>query len=655
MTRRRSRRRLLEHPGPFEHLGRDDDLLVLTGPGVDAAALLHEGLPDSAEVHALSSPVPPPRERGAVVLVVHDLVGLRRAVTGLANFGRARRVGVWFTRDVAQLPVVATSLRWPTVEEMYASRSPRPYVLIGFASSTAVRPIFVELARVAAQSGRLAVGWPNLGLVRGDSVRWPPADPSAKVALASRVLDQSVDSPPDLLLASRDVLEGADHPDTEHPVLGRPTRVAVVEPELSWDELDAMSPGEAQQALVERGASSLGAVDEHVLNPIGFADVATGETARLGAARGGRLGIAVAERGPRIVIDSATGLSDVDLPALRELAGVGLDWSGGHGPQAYCRAVAGLASAGVPLVAERVPDWARSLLAPAVVDALDRPVDLGDRLRREEHSVVLRRAALRHHASGPWRRSLAATHDLQTDPGPTVSVLLVTRRPDMLPFALRQVARQRGVRLEVVLATHGFAPGPAALEEFRRSCAAPLTTLEADATEPFGDVLNRASRQASGELLLKMDDDDWYGPDFAADLVLARGYSGADVVGCPPELTFLEPIWITAHDTTTTEVYRPFVAGGTLLVGRETFRGLGGFRRTARYVDANLLSAVTSAGGRIYRSHGLGYVLRRAATGHTWDPGLDHFLDARRVRQQWRGFRPSALLELEERDRPVQA
>ena len=402
MTRRRSRRRLLEHQGPFEHLGRDDDLLVLTGPGVDAAALLHEGLPDSAEVHALSSPVPPPRERGAVVLVVHDLVGLRRAVTGLANFGRARRVGVWFTRDVAQLPVVATSLRWPTVEEMYASRSPRPYVLIGFASSTAVRPIFVELARVAAQSGRLAVGWPNLGLVRGDSVRWPPADPSAKVALASRVLDQSVDSPPDLLLASRDVLEGADHPDTEHPVLGRPTRVAVVEPELSWDELDAMSPGEAQRALVERGASSLGAVDEHVLNPIGFADVATGETARLGAARGGRLGIA--RRRARTP----------DRDRLR-------DGSERRGPAGPARArggrprlvrwprPAGLLPRrrrarrrrGCPLVAERVPDWARSLLAPAVVDALDRPVDLGDRLRREEHSVVLRRAALRHHASGP--------------------------------------------------------------------------------------------------------------------------------------------------------------------------------------------------------------------------------------------------------------
>ena len=196
----------------------------------------------------------------------------------------------------------------------------------------------------------------------------------------------------------------------------------------------------------------------------------------------------------------------------------------------------------MPLVAERVPDWARSLLAPAVVDVLERPVDLGDRLAREEHSVLLRRAALTTHATRALAPGLAAAHGLQEDPGPTVSVLLATRRPEMLPFALRQVARQRGVRLEVVLATHGFTPGRRRLEEFRSSCAVPLTIVEADATEPFGEVLNRAADRAGGDLLLKMDDDDWYGPDFAADLVLARGYSGADVVGCPPELTFLEPI-----------------------------------------------------------------------------------------------------------------
>ena len=47
----------------------------------------------------------------------------------------------------------------------------------------------------------------------------------------------------------------------------------------------------------------------------------------------------------------------------------------------------------------------------------------------------------------------------------------------------------------------------------------------------FGDVLNDAYEAASGDVLLKVDDDDWYGPHAVVDLLLARRYSGADVVG----------------------------------------------------------------------------------------------------------------------------
>jgi hypothetical protein len=215
----------------------------------------------------------------------------------------------------------------------------------------------------------------------------------------------------------------------------------------------------------------------------------------------------------------------------------------------------------------------------------------------------------------------------------------------MLSFALRQLARQRWGSLEVVLATHGFEPDAGVLAAFRESTSVPMTTLTVDSSVPFGQVLNAAAERASGELLAKLDDDDWYAPDFLGDLQLAHGYSGAELVGCPPEFTFIEPLWLTTRRATPTEVYRPFVAGGTLLVERGLFWSLGGFRHTLRSVDATLLSAVTGAGGRIFRTQGLGYVLRRAASGHTWDPGLGYFLTGERATDQWRGFRPSALLD----------
>ena len=83
-------------------------------------------------------------------------------------------------------------------------------------------------------------------------------------------------------------------------------------------------------------------------------------------------------------------------------------------------------------------------------------------------------------------------------------MLLPTRRPAALGFALRQVTRQRGVDLELVLACH-----------------------------------------------------------------LARHYSGADVVGTPPEFAFVAALDLTVRRKDATESLRPVVAGGTMMVSRE--------------------------------------------------------------------------------------
>jgi glycosyltransferase involved in cell wall biosynthesis len=326
-------------------------------------------------------------------------------------------------------------------------------------------------------------------------------------------------------------------------------------------------------------------------------------------------------------------------------------WEGGEGPHAYARTVAGLAMAGIPLTADFVPPWARALLDPALADQLEAKPDLDDVLDREVHSIRLRRAALASHGALPWRRGLAGPAG-ETVHTTRVSVLLATRRPDLVAHALRQVGRQRGAEVELVLATHGFEADPAVLRAFTADTGIPVRTFGAPAAESFGRLLNAAAARADGDVLLKMDDDDWYGPDFVSDLLLARDYTGADVVGCPPELMFVEPLWVTVRRRDATEQYRPVVAGGTMMVSRDAFGAVGGFRDTRKYVDANLFRAVRAAGGTIYRSHGLNYLLRRQAGGHTWEPGLGYFVSRGRSWQQWRGFRPSPLLELDPTDQP---
>ena len=211
----------------------------------------------------------------------------------------------------------------------------------------------------------------------------------------------------------------------------------------------------------------------------------------------------------------------------------------------------------------------------------------------------------------------------------------------MLGFALRQVRRQQGVDVQLVLAAHGFEPDPAVIAEHGPD---DVVVRPQSPDVLFGDVLNAGVEAADGDLVLKMDDDDWYGPDFLLDLLLARHYSGAEVVGTTAEFVYLTASNRTVRRNKPTEVAARSVAGGTMLLGRDHLRSLGGFRRVRRFVDASLLSAVHATGGTVYRAHGLGYVLRRTPSGHTWDAPDDFFLDPATLDQQWPGFAPSRLL-----------
>ena len=232
---------------------------------------------------------------------------------------------------------------------------------------------------------------------------------------------------------------------------------------------------------------------------------------------------------------------------------------------------------------------------------------------------------------------------------PSVSVVLATKRPDMLAFALQQVRKQRGVDLQLVLAPHGFTPDADVLRELGPDR---LVVRPQDESVLFGDVLADAVAAADGDLVLKMDDDDWYGPDFVTDLLLARAYSGAELVGTPSEMHYLVPEDVTVRRGHQAELYAHFVAGGTMLIDRGLLRSVGSFRSVRKYVDAQLLHAVGQAGAAIYRTHGLGYLLRRNASGHTWQVDMDYLLDPVRVAEIRPGFAPSRLLEYDQSERP---
>ncbi len=575
-------------PGPTLVLVDDSDSLAL-----DALQGIEDVPGIEPRIVTLSTLTGPLKGWSSVLVVAADRSRLRQMASAVPLLGQCKVVACWLT-DAPTPWVVVPRPEWPRLVHFAAREAGDRGVLtvLRFASGARAQLVVMELARQAAGPGDTTHG----GLVVSYAGR--PAAPGldARSVLLPDVTgagDADRDVPPDVVIARRGAT--SQQSVAEHHVIDRaPTVVTDPGPEP---------------------------VDERVFNPIGFRkdwDHPVVDLARIsrGPVTEGVVAAARAFQGVRLSADTPTA----DLLAL--------------------------AISGVPLETGGVLD-----VAPPLASALDAAVDLDDPLRREEHSLAVRRAAFDHHSTLAWRSALASRAGVRHVGLPAVSALLATKRPEMLDFALRQVARQRGADVELVLAAHGFEPDRDAV---RRALGdRPHQVLTFDSSDFFGDVLTGAARAASSEVLLKIDDDDWYAPDAVHDLLMARRFSGADVVGMPSEFVYLHHGDLTVRRIHPSEVFARFVAGGTLLMDRGLLRSLGDFRRVRKFVDAQLLAGVEAAGGRIYRTHGLGYILRRTGEGHTWVRDDEEFRRPDIVASEWSGFRPSLALEVDPLDRPV--
>lgn len=219
---------------------------------------------------------------------------------------------------------------------------------------------------------------------------------------------------------------------------------------------------------------------------------------------------------------------------------------------------------------------------------------------------------------------------------PTVSLVLVSRRPELIVPMVRRLSTLDYPRIEIVVAQHG-----GKLPEGLADAAGdvPLVVKRYKRKKVFGEVLQKAFALASGDLVAKVDDDDYVGDGHLLDLVLAHRYSGATLVGKSTTVVYLE-----ALDTTVRRLYgvregfTHRVAGGTFLLSPEDLAAVGGWAPVPRAVDTHLIEAIQREHGTIYLPHDIGYLYMRRSdpTGHTWATGIEHFL--RNTREQWIGL-----------------
>lgn len=380
-------------------------------------------------------------------------------------------------------------------------------------------------------------------------------------------------------------------------------------------------------AMPRRTAPTDADVDLAVHNPTGFVHAATlGYAVLVGHTPGDALRQVFADA-RRLIGDRSlqvlgnelltTVHAEALLEVLRRYRGV-VDHPRLHDDAArHALTLVALLSAGVPVICLQLPAEVRDLLGQELVSVMDEvdPAVLGDDDDRERLSVRLRRAAMRVHM-------VAARPPLSADVGrivaPPVSVLLATNRPAFLDHALRQVDRQTYAGRQLVLALHGPEFPSDAEDRIRGSFSGDVDAFRVDRNATLGAALNACLARASGHLVTKMDDDDWYGDEHLWDLVLAHGYSRADIIGKGAEFVYLQGEDVTIRRFVGgAERYATTVAGGTLCASRAFLEDVGGFVRSSLGEDRALIAETVSGGGRVYRTHGFGYVLHRHGK-HAW-------------------------------------
>lgn len=217
---------------------------------------------------------------------------------------------------------------------------------------------------------------------------------------------------------------------------------------------------------------------------------------------------------------------------------------------------------------------------------------------------------------------------------PRVSVLVSTLRPDDLTSLLKQLKIQTLPQFELILGLHKMD-----LNATHKKLIAELSKRKISvSTQKFGEefnlgmILTTLASTSTGDYIAKMDDDDYYGPEHLRDLLDAALDTGADVVGKAMNYVYLEPLQLTVRrfspvGTQAVELWSDWVCGGTILAKRDKAEAAGYFGGGHTAVDRFLLSGITNAGGKIWRTFGAGYIYRRTFTFHTYVTNYSKYLN----------------------------
>ena len=206
-----------------------------------------------------------------------------------------------------------------------------------------------------------------------------------------------------------------------------------------------------------------------------------------------------------------------------------------------------------------------------------------------------------------------------------VTVVCVTNRPSNLEELVANYQRQRYPHRKLLVITNS--------DEFDEETVASRLETVPDCARihiaerhSLGHCLNIALDTCTSRFMAKVDDDDWYGPDYLGDMLIAHRFAGAAVVGKHSYYAYVEETDQTVLRFPGREFeYTSFVAGGTLVVDVPRVSGI---RFTDRTIgeDSGFLATCQRAGLDVYAADRFNYLQVRGRE-NTWRVNLTDYLE----------------------------
>lgn len=209
-----------------------------------------------------------------------------------------------------------------------------------------------------------------------------------------------------------------------------------------------------------------------------------------------------------------------------------------------------------------------------------------------------------------------------------ISVLISTKRKEFIQSFLSQVNQQEHVNLQIILLTHGFKLSSRDKTEFKKLSSNELEIVECDESVSFGQCLNMGIEKIKYNYVIKMDDDDYYYPNFIIDIYLGLRYSQATLSGKHAFFFYLEDENIVGQRRINKQyVYTSEIKGNTMLCSSDVFKQFK-FNDLPRHIDSDFIQRIRENKGKVYCIHPYDMCVYRASNkeNHTYQVEDSRFL-----------------------------